>query len=79
MTFKNFQRGIVALNKGHPQDLSHILFIGKVLPLITPRCYTMNPINYYRSYPAVVSSGMMCLCSSALLNILQHGLVEKDA
>ena len=37
MIFKNLQRGIVPLNKGHPQDLSHILFIGKVLPPITPR------------------------------------------
>ena len=44
MIFKNLQRGIVALNKGHPQDLSYILFMGKVLPPITPRA-TISPIS----------------------------------
>ena len=44
MIFKNLQRGIVALNKGHIQDLSHILFIGKVLPPIAPRA-TISPIS----------------------------------
>ena len=44
MIFKNLQRGILALNKGHPQDLSHILFIGKVLLPITPRA-TISPIS----------------------------------
>ena len=44
MIVKNLQRGIVALNKGHPQDLSHILFIGKVLPPIAPRA-TISPIS----------------------------------
>ena len=44
MIFKNLQFGIVALNKGHPHDLSHILFIGKVLPPITPRA-TTSPIS----------------------------------
>ena len=44
MIFKNLQRGIVALNKGHPQDLSHILFIGKVLPPIAPRA-TISSIS----------------------------------
>ena len=44
MIFKNLQRGIVALNKGHPQDLSHILFLGNVLPPIAPRA-TISPIS----------------------------------
>ena len=43
MIFKNLQRGIVPLNKGHPQDLSPILFIGKVLPPIAPRA--TSPIS----------------------------------
>ena len=44
MIFKNLQRCIVALNKGHPQDLSHIFFIGKVLSPIAPRI-TISPIS----------------------------------
>ena len=42
--FRNLQCGIVALNKGHPQDLSHVFFIGKVLSPIAPRA-TISPIS----------------------------------
>ena len=53
MIFKNLRRGIVALNKGHPQDLSHILFIGKVLPPIAPRA-TISPISLTSSSKVTV-------------------------
>ena len=51
--FQNLQHGIVALNKGHPQDLSHILFIGKVLPPIAPRA-TISPISLSSSFNVTV-------------------------
>ena len=44
MISKNLQRGIAVLTKGHPQDLFHILFKGKVLPPITPHA-TMSHIS----------------------------------
>ena len=48
MIFMNLQRGIVALNKGHLQDLSHILFIDKVLPPIAPHAI-ISPISLSNS------------------------------
>ena len=53
MISKNLQCGIVAFNKGHSQDLSHRLFMGKVLPPITPRA-TMSPKNLSSSSNATV-------------------------
>ena len=77
MISKNLQHGIVGLNKGHPQDLFHILFIGKVQPPITSRA-TMSPLNLscssYR--PVVIFGDIMCLYSSAILNTPQHRLAK---
>ena len=53
MIFKNLQHGIIALNKWNPQDLSYILFIGKVLSPITP-CATICPISLSSSSNATV-------------------------
>ena len=53
MILKNLQRDIVALNKENPQDLFHILFIGKVLLPITARA-TMSSINLSNSSNATI-------------------------
>ena len=70
------------MNKGNPQDLSHILFIGKVLPPITLRA-TISPISLSSSSNVTVQLLFsVTRCASEVVdlkNILQRGLVEKDA
>ena len=80
MIFKNLQRGIVALNKGNPQDLSHILFTGKVLPPITPRAAISSISLSSSSNVTVQPLFPLTRCASEVVdfkNILQRGLVEK--
>ena len=66
MIFKNLQHGIVALNKDHPEDLSHILF-RKILSPITPRA-KMSPENLCSSSNATVQLLFpMAQCASTVV------------
>ena len=70
MIFKNLQCGIVALNKGDPQDLSHILFIGKVLPPIAPRA-TISLISLSSSSNVTVQLLFpMTRCASEIVHFI---------
>ena len=62
---KNLLRGIVLLNNRQPQTLSHMLLIGKFLPLISPRAI-IKPINFSKSSKLIVQMGFFVIrCASA--------------
>ena len=65
---RNLLRGIVLLNNGQPQTLSHMLLIGKFLPPIAPRAI-IKPINFSKSSKLIVQLGFFVTrCASALVH-----------
>ena len=54
--FRNLLRGIVLLNNGQPQTLSHMLLIGKFLPPIAPRAI-IKPKNFSKLSKLIVQLG----------------------
>ena len=80
MFSKNLQRGIVALNKEHFQDLFPHTFYGKSSSTNYATCHNESHkfVRFIqRNRPVVVSSGTMCLCNDALLDIPKRGLIKK--
>ena len=78
MTFKNLQRGIVTLNK---RLVPHTFYRkNSSTNHATCRNESHKFVQFIQSNrPSVVSSGIMCLCNSALLNISKQGLIKKNA
>ena len=65
---RNLLRGIVLLNNGQLQTLSHMLLIGKFLQPIAPRAI-IKPINFSKSSKLIVQLGFFVTrCASALVH-----------